>query len=119
MRAQRRSAGDQIADEIRFAQARRDLDGSREFDNRCRNAVTAQIVADDAWVARCNPFAIERLRPIEARAFWYTKRQATVAVVECVHLAKKLGFPFLLEIEPGFFGDVAADDAKIADVFLD
>ena len=68
VRAQRGAARHEIADEVGFAETRRDLHRARERDDLRLHAVALQIIREDAWIRGRDALALQLLRPCERHA---------------------------------------------------
>ncbi len=108
----------EVADQVGLAEARRDLDRTRERDDLRVDAVALQIVGEDARVGRRDPLALQLLRAFERHAGRQTEREPALAEVEPAHLAEEFLLALRDQLEAPLLDDVEADDAQVADVFL-
>ena len=118
IRSESRSGGDQIADQIRAAQPRRNFDRSRQHHDFGGDVVLFEKAREDMRIGRGDAFALQRARTLIVEAVGHGDAQSAAPEIQQLHGLEQGPESARLERKPFLFDDVQADQTQIADVFL-
>jgi hypothetical protein len=115
---ERRTGGDQVADEIGAPQARCNFDCARQRHDLCVDTLFAQKPAERVWIRGSNAASAEFLETAVAHIGRNRDGQPAATEIQQLDQFEAAATTAAFDREPLLFDDVETDDAEVADILL-